>query len=355
MYNKSKNKKINIKIYRIIRDFLILKPQQINELLNLWGIDDNSLKKRFLNKYNNFISVNKKNINIISLGQNCLPHSASIWNGFKLPNYLTNSQRAFFDLGITNIQHVNEILYNNKYKTLEICDKVIKNGNKYYFGSEKYNFLFNHDCFTIQNNIIDLTQLELFNKTLRKRLYSFTKMIQEGNNILILNITKYEKQNIIDNFFSFIKDYNPSNIIYVINHTDYDYRFKDAIVKKIKKPSDNFVWFNDLDTWTSEGEEYENLIFEPVRNLIIDSPPLKNIHQCLFNDIDCIIDSVKKSRFYLRCLLLICILNEDIELLHNIEIEDPSFSFINKDILIFIKEEYCNSQITKIINNKFSK
>ena len=127
---------LNLKIIRHLRDYFIFSPSDLGKLLAHYNINldvDNNFQHDsifdfFKWKYDNFLFVHKYNLTFFSIGCNCLPHTLSIWNGFKLPNYLSNTSRLFFDLCITNIYKLLPVIENfsSDSKSIFLCDKVTK-------------------------------------------------------------------------------------------------------------------------------------------------------------------------------------------------------------------------------------
>ena len=194
-------------IYRILRDFLILRKPALNDVFDKWNCGDEELFERLLTKSKYIQEILSKDIKIVSLGQNCLPHTLMIWNGFKLPNYINNSSRGFFDLSVTNIKSALFLLKDSKFETIEIADKIVRIGQDFYYGSDKFKLLFNHDAITC-NNIELIDNIKAFNNLLKNRLKQFNNLLYRDNTLLLFNMERPENEKDLAVFAEYISYFN---------------------------------------------------------------------------------------------------------------------------------------------------
>lgn len=132
-------------------DQFYLNLEDINKISK--KIKGTSLRNIFIKymslKANTYNICKNYSYTLLSVGQNCFPHTMSIRTGIKFPFWIRREHRLFFDLAVTNLHNSLSILSSN-LSDLELCDSYENN----YFISVKYNFKYNHDTKLFSHNTV---------------------------------------------------------------------------------------------------------------------------------------------------------------------------------------------------------
>lgn len=338
-------------IYRIIRDFLFFRNDELSDLFFEWKFESDLLFKRILLKQEYLKLILKKNVNIISIGQNCLPHTVSIWNGLKLPNYLNKQPRGFFDLSVTNLKAASILLNNKNYEQAIIVDKLCRIGSDYFFGSDKLSLLFNHDPCASTNALEKA--FDDFNATLKTRLDNFYYQSTKDRNLFIINIEKPEKIEDIEFIYSFIRAANTENKLLIVNQTNVKYedalKFNDLHIINVIKPP-KYIWYKDVDNSTEAGWNFENTLCQKISEIVSDYPDENGV-----DTEESILSKSHNSKFYLRLQLYIAVCRSNFIIFNKIIEKDPDFNFLNESVLNNLSRFSMHQNFLKFFENQIDK
>lgn len=251
-----------------MRNYLLIEPHEISNFINKYKIQKQyySIIERFmLAKWNFFSSSIKYKFSIVSLGINCLPHTLSIWNGLKLPNYIYNKKRMFFDMCVSNGKTAFEILSNKVSSPYVDAIKTIN--NRRMFVSLRFNCRYNHD--SINETLSDSENIYNFNVELEKRVAELNKCKDSEPCLFFYDDNNEDYVNMIYN--SIIAD-NPKNKLLVTSTNNFNNIDKNNICFINRQtPYKDYVWHLKAHNLTDIGYNYEYMISSNILEFIKDN------------------------------------------------------------------------------------
>lgn len=255
------------KILQAMRSYLLIEPKEIRTFLHKFKFnsEDIDLSFQFMeSKYYFFLMSHKYKYTICSLGRNCFPHTESIWNGLKLPNYMFNRGKLFFDKCVSNEKIVQDIL---SCKAVgPYADSVRREGCAKIFESAKYKILFNHDMF--DDALTKEDNLCKFNIELERRIDSLNRLINSEVCLFFHDVMNMEY---IPNVYEVIHSINPNHRLIVTSaHSNLNARIEGVYFIDRTEPYQGYIWYSAAHNLTETGYEYEtkitNSIVEYIKN-----------------------------------------------------------------------------------------
>lgn len=302
------------------RGLSMLSSIQLNaeKLLNYYFCDQSVLeqirKSKIIPDYErkliiNYLQLKNRNykikekfgISLVSLGCNCYPHTVGIRLGYKLPKWLSQKDRALFDLGIVGLQSVVNIL-DMETTNLYFADDYDE--SQKWFLSKKYGFKWNHDF--VDKDKTKEENLYLINNLLNHRLISTKETLKEGNCLVAVVIfKKYERLSDILKIKDIVEGFNATNHLLIIdpeNILDYgDNLIKNGIsfvnMPYPKIEGSPFVWFSPNSYLTESGYEYYKSVSDKINQIVSDKFSIRRDQDANENMLLPFVKTIKSPNF----------------------------------------------------------
>lgn len=212
------------------------------------------------------------NVNLVSIGCNCYPHTMGIRLGYKPSKWISKKERTFFDLGVTGIDNIIKILppTNTDYELVDDFDPTGK-----WFVSKEFNFKWNHDF--VNENKTKEQNIKDINGILNLRLKETRQNLSNGNCLAVsLIFKKAEEFEHILTLRKIIEDYNQTNHLLILDPENLLNFGNELLNNNIsynntKYPTVNgsrFVWYSPESYLTREGFSYYNDVSSYINQVI---------------------------------------------------------------------------------------
>lgn len=250
-----------------MRNYLLLEPNELSNFIIAYKIPSDFaeiVSKFMLAKWYFFKITSKFNFQNISLGRNCFPHTESIWNGLKLPNYTYNRGRLFFDMCVSNSKTAFEILSERAHGPF--CDSIKTVNNRKMFISLKYDLRYNHDF--VDEGLSDSQNIKNFNIELERRIADFSSFKQ----CPCLYFYDAHDESYIDEIYDYISSNNSRSKLIVTSINDLPSIDTNKIFYiKRTLPYEDYIWHLKSHNLTEIGFEYEHRISTLIVEFIKDN------------------------------------------------------------------------------------
>lgn len=259
--------------FSMYASFILMKKDAFENFYNRWSINNSAFKSYAVHKIDNLTKIAPYNINIVSLGSSCVPHTLSIWEGFKLPNFMSGRKRSIFDQSLSNVQGAYDLI-SGKYSTDTYFDVFYQDkSGQFIIGSSHSGFTFIHDPLPPQLSIREAKSRII--SLINQRLECFIKYLKDPSSMLILYLEDREPNEDISYFLRNYDTYEDvQRLLYLLYKTNSSLKYVIINSKKELIP------------------EKENILNIPYNTKLIDIFSDQSSFECGISTIDLIYDHI---------------------------------------------------------------
>lgn len=259
--------------FSMYASFILMKKDAFENFYNRWSINNSAFKSYAVHKIDNLTKIAPYNINIVSLGSSCVPHTLSIWEGFKLPNFMSGRKRSIFDQSLSNVQGAYDLI-SGKYSTDTYFDVFYQDkSGQFIIGSSHSGFTFIHDPLPPQLSIREAKSRII--SLINQRLECFIKYLKDPSSLLILYLEDREPNEDISYFLRNYDTYEDvQRLLYLLYKTNSSLKYVIINSKKELIP------------------EKENILNIPYNTKLIDIFSDQSSFECGISTIDLIYDHI---------------------------------------------------------------